>query len=251
MQPSGIVRARLICKGRSTCPLALGASHLPQNLLLQSSAKWSRHGRCTTPLPRELRPNPASRPPYAAQLAVVKCLSRLAAPRSSSPPSLTRAPPADRLAPTTPHDHPLCSSPERSRATPLPSAALPTLGATIITRPATKRAPPPVGDSESGQILWSLIDHRSVHVVGTNGSIASSRTRSPVPPCARPTVGAAALGQLTGAAPPARTSIRRFATNRPLTPRYRRVDTLYCTGAVARVGQREGSAGWFFNNYWR
>ena len=28
--------------------------------------------------------------------------------------------------------------------------------------PTAKRAPPPVGDSESGQILWSLIDHRSV-----------------------------------------------------------------------------------------
>ena len=162
MQPSGIVCARLICKGRSTCPLALGASHLPQNLLLQRTAKWSRHGRCATPLPPELRPNPASRPPYAAQLAVVADLSWLAAPRSSSPPSPTRAPLDDRLAPTPLHAHPPRGSPEQSRATPLPCATFPTPGAAIIRRPATKRAPPPVGDSESGQILWSLIDHRSV-----------------------------------------------------------------------------------------
>ena len=108
---------------------------------------------------------------YAAQLAYVAYLSWLAAPRSSSPPSLTRAPPADRLAPMTPHARTLCSSPEQSRTTPLPSAAFPTLGAAIIKRPATKRAPPPVGDSESGQILWSLIDHRSVIIIGITTSL--------------------------------------------------------------------------------
>jgi hypothetical protein len=99
---------------------------------------------------------------FEYKLAVVAHLSWLAAPRSSSPPSLTRAPPADRLAPMTPHARPLRSSPEQSRTTPLPCTTFPTLGAAIIKRPATKRAPPPVGDSESGQILWSLIDHRSV-----------------------------------------------------------------------------------------
>ena len=48
-------------------------------------------------------------------------------------------PSADRLAPTPAHAHPLCSPPEQSRATPLPSAASPTPGATIVS------APPPNG----------------------------------------------------------------------------------------------------------
>ena len=138
------------------CPRALGASHFLQKVLLQSTSKSSRHGRCAALLPPQLRPNPTSPAPYVAQLAVVAHLSWLAAPRSSSPPSLTRAPLADRLAPTPLHAHLLCSSPEQSRATPLPSAAFPMLRATIITRPAAKRAPPPVGDSESGQILGHL-----------------------------------------------------------------------------------------------
>ena len=99
--------------------------------------------------------------------------SWLAAPRVSSHPSLTRSPPADRLAPTPPHARPLRSSPEQSRATPLPSAASPTPGATIVRRPATKRAPPPVGDSESGQILWSLIHNRSVGVFAGGGRAAA------------------------------------------------------------------------------
>ena len=66
--------------------------------------------------------------------------SWLAAPRVSSPPSLTRTPLADRLAPAPTHDRPLCLLPEPSRATPLPSATSPTPNAAITRRPRAKRA---------------------------------------------------------------------------------------------------------------
>jgi hypothetical protein len=132
---------KLCAKKRSVCPLALGASHLPQNLPRQSTAKLSWHGRCATPLPPQLRPNPASPAPYAAQLAVVAHHSWLATPRGSSPPSLTRPPPANRLAPAPPPPRPLCCSTEQSRATPRPCATFPAPTATIITRP------PPNGHS--------------------------------------------------------------------------------------------------------
>ena len=146
----------------SACAPPLGASHFLQKVPRYSTPKWSPHGRCAAPLPPELRPNPTSRAPYAAQLAVVAHLSWLAAPRGSSPPSLTRAPLADRLAPATPHDRPLCLLPEPSRATPLPSATSPTPSAAITRRPPPNGPPPPVGDSRIRQILWSLIIHRSV-----------------------------------------------------------------------------------------
>ena len=150
---------------RSACPRALGASHFLQKVLLQSTSKSSRHGRCAALLPPQLRPNPTSPAPYAAQLAYVAHLCQLAAPCGSSPPSLTRAPLADRLAPTPSYARPLRSSPEQSRATRLPCATSPTPGATIIRRPATKRAPPPVGDSESGQILWSLLTYSRLLII--------------------------------------------------------------------------------------
>ncbi len=122
-------------------PHVLGATHFLQNLLLQSCSKLSWHGRCAALLAAQLRPNPASPAPYAAQLAVVAHHSWLAAPRGSSPPSLTRPPPANRLAPATPPPRPLCCSTEQSRATPRPCATFPAPTAAIITRP------PPNGHS--------------------------------------------------------------------------------------------------------
>ena len=125
----------------SACAPPLGASHFLQKVPRQSGSKLSWHGRCATPLPPQLRPNPASPAPYAAQLAVVAHHSWLATPRGSSPPSLTRPPPANRLAPATPPPRPLCCSTEQSRATPRPCATFPAPTTTIITRP------PPNGHS--------------------------------------------------------------------------------------------------------